>query len=155
MLINEIMSKDVVCADPDEKLASIAKKMKDRDIGAVPVCKDDKLLGMVTDRDIVIRTLAVGADPSAASARQVMSSEPVSCRETESVEDAVHLMEQKRIRRLPVMDSKGHLVGMLSLDDIAIHASHELSGEALEALSFSDKTPKPTVSDQAPQPTVS
>lgn len=146
MLIKEIMSKDVVCADPDEKLGSVAKKMKDRDIGAIPVCKDGKLLGMVTDRDIVIRTLADGVDPLAMPARKVMSTQPISSRETETVEDAVHLMEKTHVRRLPVMDTKDHLVGILSLDDIAIHASHELSGEALKAVSMSGKTPQTTVS---------
>lgn len=145
MLIKEIMSKDVVCAGPDEKLGSVAKKMKDRDIGAIPVCKDGKLLGMVTDRDIVIRALADSLDPLATPARKIMSTEPISSRETETVEDAVHLMEQTRVRRLPVMDSKDHLVGMLSLDDIAIHASHELAGEALEAVSLSGKTPQATI----------
>lgn len=146
MLVKEIMSKKVICADLDETIISLAKKMKENKIGAVPVCNSGKLLGMVTDRDIVTRAVADGADLTKTTARKIMSTKPISSRETETLEDAVHLMEQKHIRRLPVMDTGDHLVGMISLDDIAVHSPHELSGEALEALSFAKKSqPAPTL----------
>lgn len=146
MLVKEIMSKQVICARPDETIVSVAKKMKDEKIGAVPVCNAGKLLGMVTDRDIVTRAVAKSSDLSQFTAGKVMTNKPISSRETETIEDVVHLMEQNHIRRLPVMDTGDHLVGMVSLDDIAVHSPHELSGEALEALSFAKKSqPAPTL----------
>lgn len=139
MFIQEVMSRNIVCTDPDEKIGVVAKKMKEQDIGALPVCKDGKLLGIVTDRDIVVRGLTDGLEIIDLSVRQVMSSQPVWTTHTASIEDAVRLMELKQIRRLPVMDREGNLVGMLSLSDIATHTSHELSGEALRAISLSGR----------------
>jgi len=145
MLIKDIMTKNVVCATPDDTVFTVAKRMQKHKIGAIPVCNAGKLKGMITDRDIVTRVVAKGVDPTATTARQIMTTKPVWSRETETIEDAVHLMEAKHIRRLPVMDTKEKLVGMFSLDDVGTHASHELSGEALEALSFARKTvPVPT-----------
>lgn len=140
MYVKEIMSKDVVCADQNDTLISIARKMRERKIGAIPVCNSGKLVGVVTDRDIVTRAVAEDRNLKTTTARQVMSKTPISSRESETVEDVVHLMEQKRVRRLPVMNSKDHLVGIVSLDDIAVHTPHELSGEVLEHLSFARKT---------------
>jgi len=144
MLIKEIMTRKVVCAEPNEAIVSIAKKMTDKKIGAIPVCNSGKLQGMITDRDIVTRVVAKGADPATVTAKQIMTTKPVWSRETETIEDAVHLMEDKHIRRLPVMDTKDRLVGMFSLDDVGTHANHQLSGEALEALSFAGRA-RPTV----------
>jgi CBS domain-containing protein len=89
---------------------------------------------MVTDRDIACRGLADGRDPATLTARDVMSSPIVYCRSEEEVEDAVHLMERFRIRRLPVIDDQKRMVGMLALGDIAATARMELSGEALHGV---------------------
>lgn len=139
MKIEEIMAKDIACADVDEKVGSVALKMKQRDVGALPVCENGKIVGIVTDRDLVVRGLANGRDLSQAPVREMMSRHPVWGTGDGDIEDAVRLMEKKQIRRLPVVDQARHIIGMLSLGDIATHAPHELSGEALEAISLTGK----------------
>ncbi|MCO4849065.1 MAG: CBS domain-containing protein [Yoonia sp.] len=118
----------------DALISDVAGLMQKDDIGAVPVGKDDKLVGMITDRDIALRVVAAGLDPKTATAEQVMTKGIVYCRTTETVEDAIHLMDQKKIRRLPVLNEKKRLVGMLSLGDIAHAGSRDLSGEVLQAV---------------------
>lgn len=115
-------------------ISEIANLMKKDDIGAVPVGKDDKLIGMITDRDIAIRVVAQGRDPKTTTAEEVMTEGIVYCRTNETVEDAIHLMDQRKIRRLPVIDDKKRLVGMLSLGDVAHSVSRDLSGELLHAV---------------------
>lgn len=109
--------------------------MREFDIGALPVGENDRLIGMVTDRDIAVRAVANGRDPSKLTAREVMSTGNVYCRDDEDLEDAVRIMEQKQIRRLPVIDDKKRMVGMLSLGDISHSASRQLTGEEVAAVS--------------------
>lgn len=118
----------------DTPVAEIAKIMQKDDIGAVPVGKDDKLIGMVTDRDIALRVVAKGRNTQKTKAEDIMTKGIVYCRTTESIEDAIHLMDQKKIRRLPVIDDNKRLVGMLSLGDVAHAVSRDLSGELLHAV---------------------
>lgn len=139
MQIKDIMTKTVVCANPDDPIVSIAKKMRDENIGAIPVCNSREVIGVITDRDIVTRAIAKGVNFAKFTVKDIMTRTPFTARDNETVEDAVHLMENKRVRRLPVLDQAGKLVGLISLDDIATNTSHELSGEALEALSFAKK----------------
>ncbi|WP_308910499.1 CBS domain-containing protein [Pseudokordiimonas caeni] len=134
MKINQVMHAGVDWVSPETPLSAIAKVMRDHDIGAVPVGEKDKLVGMITDRDIVCRALAEGRDISKLKARDVMTKGIVYCRTDEDVEDAIHLMEQKQIRRLPVIDKNKRMVGMLSLGDISHRVGHELSGELAEAV---------------------
>ena len=89
---------------------------------------------MITDRDIALRVVAQGREPSKTSAEDIMTKGIVYCRTNETVEDAIHLMDQKKIRRLPVIDDKKRLVGMLSLGDVSHAVSRELSGELLHAV---------------------
>lgn len=134
MEISAAMHKQADWASADTPVSEVAKMMQKDDIGAVPVGKDDKLIGMVTDRDIALRVVAAGRDPAKTTAEEIMTKGIVYCRTTETVEDAIHLMDQKKIRRLPVIDDNKRLVGMLSLGDISHAVGRELSGELLHSV---------------------
>lgn len=134
MEIAHAMHRHADWASAETPISEVAKMMQKDDIGAIPVGKDDKLIGMITDRDIALRVVAEGRNPAKTTAEEVMTKGIIYCRTTESVEDAIHLMDQKKIRRLPVIDDKKRLVGMLSMGDISHAASRELSGELLHAV---------------------
>lgn len=139
MEIAKAMHSQAEWASADTPVSEVAKMMQKDDIGAIPVGKDDKLIGMVTDRDIALRVVAAGRDPAKTTAEEIMTKGMIYCRTTETVEDAIHLMDQKKIRRLPVIDDKKRLVGMLSLGDISHTVSRELSGELLRAVAAHHK----------------
>ena len=134
MNIDKAMHKGAQWVSPDTPVSEVAALMKKDDIGSVPVGENDRLIGMITDRDLVLRVLPNGADPTKLKARDVMTKGIVYCRTDQSIEDAIHLMEDKKVRRLPVINDKKRLVGMLSLGDVSHHASRELSGELVHAL---------------------
>lgn len=135
MKVKEAMHKDAKWVSPDTPISRIAKMMKDLDVGALPVGKDDRLVGMVTDRDIICRAFADSADPSRLTAGEVMTKGIVYCKADEDIEDALRLMESKQIRRLPVIDDNKRMVGMLSLGDVSHAVARTLSGEVLTAVS--------------------
>jgi CBS domain-containing protein len=135
MKVKDAMHQGAEWVEPQTPIDEIARKMRDLDIGAIPVGENDRLIGMVTDRDIACRAVANGTDPGKLTARDVMSKGILYCRETEDLEDAMRIMEQKQVRRLPVINDRKRMVGMLSLGDIAHAASHELSGEVTAAVS--------------------
>jgi CBS domain-containing protein len=135
MKVKDAMHKGAEWVEPQTPVADIAKKMRDLDIGAIPVGENDRLIGMVTDRDIACRGVANGAALGKLTARDVMSKGIVYCRDTEDLEDAMRIMEQKQVRRLPVINDRKRMVGMLSLGDIADATPHELSGEVIAAVS--------------------
>jgi CBS domain-containing protein len=108
--------------------------MEKDDIGAIPIAEGRRLVGIVTDRDIAVRAVAKGADLKTTKAGDIMTEMVIFCKTHESVDDAVHLMEQKKVRRLPVLDDKDNLVGMLSMGDVAHAAPRSLSGELLHAV---------------------
>jgi CBS domain-containing protein len=135
MKIKDAMHKGAEWITSDMPVPEIARKMRDLDVGALPVGENDRLVGMVTDRDIACRGVANGKDCSKLTARDVMTKGIVFCREAEDVDDALRIMEQKKIRRLPVLNDKKRLVGMLSLGDISHSMSHELTGEVVQAVS--------------------
>jgi CBS domain-containing protein len=134
MKVREAMHKSVEWVEPGTTVKALAQAMRKHDIGAIPVGENDRLVGMVTDRDIVIRAFAEEKDSSSLTARDVMTKGIVYCRDTEEVDDAVRIMEQKKIRRLPVLDENKRMVGMLSLGDISHATSHELTGEVTKAV---------------------
>ncbi len=134
MEISAAMHKQADWASADTPVSELAKIMQTNDIGAIPVGRNDKLIGIVTDRDIALRVVAQGRDPAKTTAEEIMTKGIVYCRTTETVEDAIHLMDQKKIRRLPVIDDNKRLEGMLSLGDISHAVSRELSGELLHAV---------------------
>ena len=131
--VRDIMSKDVTWVDPDMSLRDAAQKMRDLDIGCLPVGQNDRLVGMVTDRDIACRAVAQGYDGKAKVA-DAMSKGITFCFDDQDVSEAAHLMERKQIRRLPVLNRHKRMVGMLSLGDIGLRASHQLTGEVVEAV---------------------
>jgi CBS domain-containing protein len=135
MKVSEAMHKGAEWVEPDATVADVARKMRDLDVGAIPVGENDRLVGMVTDRDITCRAVANGTDCSKLTARDVMTKGIVFCLESEEVDDAIRIMEQKQIRRLPVINDKRRMVGMLSLGDVAKATPHELAGEIVAAVS--------------------
>ncbi|QIQ88060.1 MAG: CBS domain-containing protein [Erythrobacter sp.] len=129
------MHGGAVWIDPDAPLADIAERMERDDIGALPVGENDRLIGMVTDRDIVVRGFAEHADPLQLKARDVMSEPILYCTANEELEDAVRLMERRQVRRLPVIDEHRRMIGMLSLGDVAAAAPASLAAETLRSVS--------------------
>ncbi len=134
MKVKQAMHKGAVWVDPGTPVSEIAKTMQKNDIGAIPVGENDRLIGMVTDRDIVCRGLSNGRDLAKLTARDVMTAGITYCTEAEEVEDALLIMESKRVRRLPVINDKKRLVGMLSLGDISHACPHNLTGEVVKAI---------------------
>jgi CBS domain-containing protein len=135
MKVRDVMHQGVVAVDPGTSMRDLAATMRDEDIGSIPVIEDDRLVGMVTDRDLVCRGLANGHDIDSLTARDLMTVPGLFCNDTGEVDDAVHLMEGHKVRRLPVVDSEQRVIGMLTLGDISARASRDLSGEALQAVS--------------------
>jgi CBS domain-containing protein len=135
MKVKEVMHRGASWFGPDAPIMDLASRMSQEDIGALPIGENDRLIGMVTDRDIVLRGLSGGNDPLQLRARDVMSKPIVYCNADEDLEDAVRLMESKQIRRLPVIDEHRRMVGMLSLGDIAAQASPAICTETIRAVS--------------------
>ena len=134
MKVKDAMHKGAEWVQPNTPISDLAKRMREHDIGALPVGENDKLIGMVTDRDIVCRGLTNGKDVATLTARDLMTKTIVWCRDNEDLDDAIRIMEQKRIRRLPVIDKNKRMVGMLSLGDVSHAGKSQLSGELLTAV---------------------
>ena len=130
-----MMHKGVECVSPDTAINLIAKKMRDLDVGAIPVAANGELVGMVTDRDITIRCAVGNETMSSIKARDVMTSGVIYCRDNEDVEDAVRIMEGKQVRRLPVLNEDMQMVGMVSLGDLSQALPRDLTGEVAKAVS--------------------
>ncbi len=135
MKVKEVMHNGVSWVKPDTSLNDIAKIMQTEDIGSVPVGENDRLVGMVTDRDLACRGLTRNKNPEKLNARDVMTKGIIYCREDEDVDDAIRIMENKKVRRLPVLDENKRMVGMLSLGDISHSLPRDLSGEVMQAVS--------------------
>lgn len=137
MQVREIMTPDLEHITHNDTAVMAARRMRDIDVGALPVMDDrGQLAGIVTDRDIVVRGVAGGKDPSQVRVREVMTEGAVSCPEEQSVEEAARTMEREQIRRLVVVDEDNIATGMVSLADIAVKASdEELAGETVEEIS--------------------
>jgi len=135
MKVKEMMHKGAEYVAPNAKLQIVARKMRDYDVGSIPVCDGGKVIGIVTDRDIAIRALANGKDVAKLEAKDVMSKDVIFCRDNENAEDAIRIMEDNRVRRLPVLNEAKKLVGMVSLGDISHSLSQDLTGEVTKAVS--------------------
>ena len=122
--VNDVMTRDVRTLTPSDTVASAAKAMEELDVGVIPVCEGDKLLGMVTDRDIVVRAVAQGLDGNTPLAR-VMSTDIRTARETDDLDTVLADMASSQIRRLPVLDGAERLVGIISIGDIAVKGQDE------------------------------
>jgi len=135
MQVKDIMTPEVDLIDPEARVQAVAQKMRDDDVGAVPVAENDRLVGIVTDRDIVLRVVAEG-DMGGATARQVMSPKILLyCFDGQSPEEVLRNMSENQVRRLPVLNRAKRLVGMVSLGDLAAHVPAERAGEALRGIS--------------------
>lgn len=135
MKVKDEMTAKVEVVNPGTSLKEAAQKMKHLNIGALPVCENNRLVGMLTDRDITVRSTAEGKDPNTATVREAMTPGVEWCFDEEDVEEVALKMERKKIRRLPVIDHDKRLVGMLSIGDIAVRGSREIACEILEKVS--------------------
>jgi CBS domain-containing protein len=135
MKVRELMTTDVAIASPDSTLEEVASMMKEDDIGAVPILDEDQLVGVVTDRDIVVRCIAEGKDPTETNVEDILSDNPVTIDLDADVDEAARVMADHQVRRLPVVED-GVLVGIISLGDIAVkEQDEEPAAEALEGVS--------------------
>jgi len=132
--ISEVMTRGAQRMRPDDSVMMAAQAMQQADVGALPVCEGDRLLGIVTDRDIVVRGLASGLAPDA-PVRQVMSSDVCTCSEDDDIDQVAQTMEDAQVRRIPVLDQAQHLVGMVSLGDLSTKGDLRLAGDTLSQVS--------------------
>jgi CBS domain-containing protein len=133
--VRDIMTRGVRTLSPSDTVMFAAQAMAELDVGAIPVCDGRRLVGMLTDRDITIRSVAQGFDPQNTALEQVMSSDVQWCYEEQSIEEATQLMRDAQIRRLPIVDHERHLVGVLSLGDVAAKGELQEASEALKDIS--------------------
>lgn len=136
MQLGEIMTRDVEVVGLEAPLQEAAAMMKSLDVGMVPVCDGKTLKGTITDRDITVRATAEGCDPATTKVRDIMSTDIAYCFEDQEIEEAMSLMEAQQIRRLPVISRDKHLVGIVSLGDLALHSGEkEMVGDTLKEVS--------------------
>jgi CBS domain-containing protein len=136
MRVSEVMTRGAECTHPDSTVREAAIRMMALDVGSLPVCENDRLIGMVTDRDVTVRTTAAGADPNDARVRDAMTPDVHFIFDDEDVADAARLMKDKQVRRLPVLSRDKRMVGIVSLGDLAVETQDEqLVGNTLEAVS--------------------
>ena len=136
---SEVMTREPVCCEPGESIVQVAALMKREDVGSVPVVdshEDKKLIGIVTDRDLVVKVLAEGAQVERATVRDAMTSHPACCRENDDVSKALNLMSERQVRRMPIVDEAGRLSGIIAQADVATRVNRdETTGELVEAIS--------------------
>jgi len=137
MQVSKLMTHDVECARANDTVQEAAEKMRDLNIGPLPVCgDDDRLVGMLTDRDVTVRAVSEGLDPWTCRVRDVMTPSIIYCQEDQDITEAAQLMKENQIRRLVVLDRNKHLTGIVSLGDLAVEGGDEkLAGNTLEAVS--------------------
>lgn len=136
MRVNELMSCHVECTPPSATLFEAAVRMKELNVGSLPVCENDRLVGMITDRDIVVRAVAECRNPADVLVHDIMTPETTYCFEDDKIEDAAQVMKEKQIRRLVVLSREKRLVGIVSLGDLAVESGDDkLAGETLERIS--------------------
>jgi CBS domain-containing protein len=140
--VRDAMSDRPRAVSPDTPLSQAAELMESEDIGALPVLEGDRLAGMITDRDIVIRAVAKGKDPRGMPVREVATRDVVSVRPDENLSDALQLMATQQVRRLPVVDEDNRLVGVLAQADIALEAKEKAVGEMVGAISEPPSGPR-------------
>jgi CBS domain-containing protein len=136
MKLSEIMTREVEIIQPDDTLRLAAQKMRDRDIGFLPVCDGENLMGVLSDRDIAIRALADGMDLNVMLGRDLMTSPAIYCFDDQDVTEAAKIMEENQIRRLVVLSREDKsLVGVVSLGDLARKGITDISGRVLQRVS--------------------
>ena len=140
----DVMTKDPVCCQPNDSITNVARPMKQEDVGSVPVVESGdsrKLVGIITDRDIVVKIVADGRAPDSATVRDAMTPNPACCREDDDVDFAVKLMKERQVRRMPIVDSAGRLTGIIAQADVATRVNKDSkTGELVEAISEAGTT---------------
>ena len=133
--IRDLMTSNPSTIEPDKTVADAAKLMRDEDAGLVPIVEGQKLVGTITDRDIAIRVVAEGKDPQSTTVRDVMTSRLVTVDPDQDLDEALRLMAEHQVRRLPVVEEDGKLVGIVAQADVAKHTSDEQTGEVVQQIS--------------------
>ena len=135
----DVMTREPACCEPADSIQRIAQLMKSEDVGAVPVVElktSGKLVGIVTDRDIVVKIVADGKTVEKSTARDAMTNNPLTCREDDDVSQAVARMAERKVRRIPIVDANGALKGIIAQADIATRVHRDTTtGELVEAIS--------------------
>jgi CBS domain-containing protein len=135
MQLNRIMTEYVEVIAPERSIQEAAEQMRSLDVGVLPVCNRDRLVGILTDRDLAVRAVADGRDPKNTTVEEIMTRQIAYCFEDQDVEEAERVMEKNQIRRLPVLDHDNHIVGIVSLGDFAIKDDANRAGVTLERVS--------------------
>src|SRR4051794_18005499 len=118
MLVRELMTRRVEWTTPTSTIANAARRMRDRNIGCLPVGENDTFIGMLTEKDFAVRATAEGLNPTTTTVRQVMTTGVIYCEEQDSIEDALHKMQVRHVHHLPVRDQSNKVVGIVSLSDL-------------------------------------
>jgi CBS domain-containing protein len=133
--VREVMTDDPCAIEADKPVAYAAKMLRDEDVGLAPIVEGKKLVGTLTDRDIAIKVVAEGKDPESTTVREVATTRLVTIDPDESLDEAMRLMAEHQVRRLPVVEEDGMLAGVVAQADVAKHASAEDAGEVVEQIS--------------------
>lgn len=142
MKIKDVMTKDVAYVDVNDNVERAAQLMSEYNVGSIPVCENNRVVGIVTDRDITLRSVAKGIESSGQNVRSIMTSNPVTGSPEQDIHDAARIMSERQIRRLPIVD-QGRLVGIVALGDIAVEPT--LSDNAEEALKNISEPSSPSI----------
>jgi CBS domain-containing protein len=133
--VRDVMTAGPVCVTPDTPVSVVAEVMDSDNIGSVPVVENDRLTGVITDRDIVVRAIAQGKDPRGMPVREIYSRDVIAVTPDDKLKDVVSIMADNQVRRIPVVDKENHLVGVISQADIALEAKEKTVGELVEEIS--------------------
>jgi len=138
----EVMTRNPASCSATDTVTKVASLMKEHDVGSVPVVESDKrLVGIVTDRDIVVKVVAAGRDPGQAAVKEAMTPNPASCKEDDDLDYALKLMKERQVRRMPIVDGSGRLAGIIAQADVATRVHKDAkTGELVEAISESATT---------------
>jgi len=133
--IRDVMTSDPCTIDAEKPVAYAAKMMRDEDVGLAPIVEGDKLIGMLTDRDIAIRVVAEGKDPNQVTVREVASKQVVTIDPQQDLDEALRIMAKHQVRRLPVVEEDGRLVGVVAQADVARKGDDSQTGELVQEIS--------------------
>jgi CBS domain-containing protein len=133
--IKDVMTSDPCTIDADKSIAYAAKMMRDEDVGVAPIVESDKLVGMLTDRDIAVRVVAEGKDPERVTVREVASKQVVTVDPQQDLDEALRIMAKHQVRRLPVLEEDGRLVGVVAQADVAREGDDKETGQLVQEIS--------------------
>jgi len=143
MKLEDIMTREVIIVHPEDTIQTAAEKMRDHDIGFLPVCDGERLVGVLSDRDMAVRGIAAGKDPGSTVSQDLVTNPVICCYSDQEVGEAAKMMHDHQVRRLVVLDRNKRMVGVISLGDIATNSAEQISGEALQGISKPENSDKP------------